>query len=156
MRRLLSLTLAVTLSTMTLPISAADAAQAGGTITGTAQNQSGQALGNYTVRVRNLDTGNLAGSTTSSVAGNFSFAGLAPGNYAIEIVNAAGNIVGTSPAITLAAGATVSISVTAAAAVAAASAAGISTALLVTTLAAAGGVTGIVVAAKKGDASPSK
>ena len=93
-------------------------AQGTGGITGTAQSSQGQTLANYTVRIRNLSNGNLAGSTISGAAGEFSFVGLNPGNYAIEIVDAAGNIVGTSASIGVTAGVTVSVTVTASAAAA--------------------------------------
>jgi hypothetical protein len=75
---------------------------------------------NTVVQLRNLATGQLAGSTTSNVAGQFSFIGLNPGNYAVEVVNAAGQIVGTSASVAVSSGAAVTgVSVTASAAVAA-------------------------------------
>ena len=40
--------------------------------------------------MRNANTGELTGSTTSNQAGQFSFAGLQPGNYVVEIVDAGG------------------------------------------------------------------
>jgi hypothetical protein len=129
-----------------------------GAITGTAQNAAGQTMPNYTVQVRNLQTGQLAGSTTSNAAGSFSFAGLNPGNYIVEVVNELGAIVGSSAPIGVAAGATIAVTVsTTAAAIAAAGGAGVglSTALIVTTIAAAAGVAGVVVAARD-DASPSE
>jgi carboxypeptidase family protein len=138
------------------PAAAAQTGQAPGAINGTATDSSGQTLPNYTVQLRNLQTGQLAGTTTSNAAGSFSFIGLAPANYAIEIVNAAGTIVGSSAAITVAAGASVTVTVSsAAAAIAGASAAGVSTALLVTTVAVAAGIFGVVVAVKH-DASSSR
>jgi hypothetical protein len=156
MRRIVSSTLAVALMVMSLPALAAAAPQAGGTINGTAQNSAGETLGNYTVQLRNVATGQLAGTTTSNAAGSFSFAGLNAGNYVVEIVNAAGAIVGTSSPIAVAAGATVALTVTAAAAAAAMGAGGISTALLITTLAIGGGVAGVITALNKDDASGSK
>jgi hypothetical protein len=158
-----------------LPVAAAPAARAQqpgtGSIQGAARSASGQPLPNYTVQIRNIQTGQLAGSTTSNAAGNFTFTGLNPANYVIEIVNPAGTIVGTSAAITVAAGATVTVTVpaTAAAAIAGATttagaaaagaggaAAGISTAVLITTIAAGAGVAAIIVAATQGEASPSR
>ena len=128
-----------------------------GAINGTATSSTGQTLSNFTVQVRNLQTGQLMGTTTSNAAGSFSFAGLNPANYVIEVVNQAGAIVGSSSAISVAAGATVTVTVsaTAAAAIAGAaagaaaaagSAAGISTLVIVTTVAAAAGIAGVVVA----------
>lgn len=133
-----------------------------GAINGTATGSQGQTLASYTVRVRNVDTGQLAGSTTSNTAGSFSFTGLSPANYVVEIVDQAGNIIGTSSSIALAAGAAVTVTVgaTALAAAAVAAAGGTaffaSTAGIVTAVAAAGAVTGIVVAVNKNNASPSR
>jgi hypothetical protein len=150
---------------------AAQAPAATGTIQGTAQNSTGQVLSNYTVQLRNLQTGQLAGATTSNAAGSFSFGALNPANYVIEVVNQAGAIVGTSSAVLVTAGATVTISVTtsavaaiaasgAAAATAAAGSgatiAGVSTAVAITTAAAGAGITGVVVAATQEEASPSR
>ena len=141
--------------------------QTTGTINGTAQDSRGRKLAGYTVRARNLANGNLAGSTTSGAAGQFSFVGLNPGNYAIEIVDAAGKIVGTSASIGVTAGATVSVTVTASAAAALGAAAaggaaaggaagGLSTALIVVTAAGAAGIVGLVVAVNRSNASPSR
>jgi hypothetical protein len=144
----------------------------GATLSGTATSSIGETLGNMTVRVRDLSSGQLAGTTTSSPTGTFTFAGLPAGTYAIEVVTATGTIVGTSASITVAAGATVTgvtVSATAAAAGAAAGAgaaaagaavaggagaAGISTAVIVTTVAVAAGVAGAVAIAA--NASPSR
>ena len=113
-------------------------------------------LANYTVQVRSVETGQLAGTTTSNPSGAFTFTGLNPSTYVIEVVNAAGEIIGTSAAIPVAAGATASLTVTAAAAAAIASgAAGVSTALVVATVAAGAGVAGVVVATRE-EASPSR
>ncbi len=151
------------------PVLAATQTQGTGALQGTAQSSTGQTLPNFTVQLRNIKTGQLAGSTSSNAGGAFSFGGLTPANYVVEIVNSAGTIVGTSASVTVGAGMTVSVSVTASAAAAiagstAAAAAGaglgastgLSTALLITTAAAGAGVAGVVVAVNKEDASPSK
>ena len=169
MRRIAALAAVFSMVLISAPLYAATGTRAAfrvppqtGSIKGTAQGSQGQTLASYTVRVRNADTGQLAGSTTSNTAGSFSFTGLSPANYVVEIVDQAGNIIGTSSAISLAAGAAVSVTVGATAAgVAAAAAAGgtaffASTAGIVTAVAAAGAVTGIVVAVNKNNASPSR
>src|SRR5439155_6717484 len=69
-----------------------------GTLTGTAQTSTGQTLPNFTVQVRNLKTGELVGTTTSNSAGSFSFTGLSPADYVVEVVNQAGASVGSSAA----------------------------------------------------------
>jgi hypothetical protein len=170
MRRLIALTAVLALSLSSAPLFAAGATRAAraavgrgqntGTVNGTAKNAQGQNLPNYTVRIRNLANGNIVGSSTTNAAGDYSFIGLPVGNYAIEIVNAAGDIIGTSASIAVAAGATVSVTVTASAATAIAAAAaaggGISTALIITAAAITAGVVGVVVAANNGNASASR
>lgn len=173
MRRFVAIVLSSTLVFQVAPLLAAPAAgrlgaagvqaPAGtGVINGTAQSAAGQTLPNYTVRLRNLQTGQLVGTTNSSATGSFSFTGLAPASYVVEIVNQDGAIVGSSAAIPVAAGGTVSVAVSATAAAiaggagAGAAPAGISTALVVTTIAIAAGVAGVVVAANRDDASPSR
>ena len=176
MRRVIALIAVLALSLTSVPLFAAGATRAArvvvgrgqntGTVNGTAKSAQGQNLPNYTVRIRNLGNGNIVGSTTTSTAGEYSFAGLPVGNYAIEIVNAAGDIIGTSASIAVAAGATVSVTVTASAATAlaaaaaggaaAAGAAGIPMALLITTAAIGAGIVGVVVARNQSDASPSR
>ena len=165
MRRIVALALASSLTLSSAPLFAA---QGTASLAGTATSSSGQSVANATVHLRNLANGQIAGTTTSSTTGSFSFAGLQAGNYAVEVVNAAGQIIGTSASIGVAAGATVTgIAVStsavlagaaagAAAAGAGAATAGISTAVIVTTAAAAAGVAGAVAIAKKGDASPSR
>jgi hypothetical protein len=129
-------------------------------IVGTAQGAGGQTAADVAVQLRNLATGQLAGTTTSSATGSFSFAGLAPGIYSVEIVNAAGQIIGTSAAIPVSAGAVVTgVTVTgsaaaavgagasaaaAAAAGASVTSAGITTAVIVTTAATGAGIAAVV------------
>ena len=161
MRRVTAVVLSAALLLNAAPLFAAPQGQ-GGTLNGTAQNAQGQNLANYTVRVRNLATGQISGTTISGATGQFSFVGLNPGQYVVEIVNQAGTIIGTSSAVSVAAGATVSITVgaTAAAAAAAAAAGGTgflaSTAGIITVAAVGAGVAGVVIAANKGTASPSR
>jgi hypothetical protein len=173
MRRFVALVLSSTLVLQVAPLVAAPATRGiravrvqapatTGAITGTAKSSTGKALPNHTVQVRNLQTGQLAGTTTSNAAGEFSFASLSPGNYVIEVVNPAGAIVGSSTSIAVVAGATVTVPVAATAAATgagavagAATGGGISTAVVVTTVAVAAGITGVVIVAKN-RASPSK
>ena len=158
MRRLVAAALALALSLHAIPIVAAGRAGQAQTasLAGTATSSAGQTVANATVQLRTLATGQLAGTTTSSASGAFSFAGLPAGNFAVEVVNAAGQIIGTSASISVAAGATITgVTVTAtgaalgaaagAAAGGAGAAAGISTAVIVTTVAVAAGVAAIVI-----------
>lgn len=133
-------------------------AAASGSINGIARSSSGEVLPSYTVQLRNLQTGQLAGTTRSDVVGSFSFTDLPAGNYVVELVSPTGRIVGSSALIAVGSGATVTVSLTAAAfggAAAAGSTGGISTALIVTSLAAAAGIAAVIVVSR-GDASPSR
>jgi hypothetical protein len=74
------------------------------------------------VQLRSVSTGQLAGTTTANAVGQFSFVGLAPGTYVVEVVNTAGQIVGTSGSVVVSGGAAmtgVSVTTSAAAKVAA-------------------------------------
>src|SRR4051812_2348183 len=110
MRKLISSALVVAMAVLGAPLSAAAAvkapAQQGGTLKGTAQGADKAPLPNYTVQVRNVANGQIAGSTTSTAAGSFSFEGLQAGNYVIEIVDPAGKVVGLSSSVAVAAGGT--------------------------------------------------
>jgi hypothetical protein len=154
--RFLVIALALTLS---LPLSLLGVAQTEvASLAGTATSSTGETLVNATVQLRDLATGTVSDTTTSSSTGAFSFVAINPGNYIVEVLNAAGQVVGTSAPISVAAGATltgVAVSATAATVTAAASGSGISTIVAVTAAAAAAGVVGIV-AVGQGDASPSR
>src|SRR3989442_561286 len=128
MKRVLVVAVAIAMMVSALPVSAAGRpvgqAQATGAIQGTATSSTGQTLPNFTVQLRNIQTGQLAGSTTSNAAGSFSFTGLTPANYVVEVVNQAGTIVGSSSAVAVTAGATVTVTVSTTAAAAIAGAGG--------------------------------
>jgi hypothetical protein len=162
MRRLLAFAVALAISSFYTPLVApAGAAQAqGASLAGTATSSTGTAIANATVQLRNLATGQLVGSTTSSATGAFRFTGLSAGNYAVEVVNTTGQIIGTSASIAVAAGATITgVTVSAAAAgvgagtsgtaagAAAGAGGGVSTAVIIATVAAAAGVVGVVAVA---------
>lgn len=178
MRQFTAFALAFSMTLSAAPLFAARAprgAQAqAATLSGTASSSTGQTLANTTVQLRDLATGQLAGTTTSTPSGAFTFAGIPPGRYAVEVVSAAGVIIGTSASVAVAAGAAitgVAVSATAAAVGAAAAgagvaagaaaaaggaaAAGISTAVIVTTVAVGAGIAGAV-AVVKNNASPSR
>jgi hypothetical protein len=124
-------------------------------LNGVAQGANKATLPNYTVQVRNASTGTLAGSTVSTQTGTFTFAGLQPGNYVVEIIDAAGKVVGLSPSVSVGAGA-------AAGAITTASGGGfglfgLGTAASVAVIGAAGAATALVaVKSTNGSASPSK
>ena len=181
MRQFTAFALAFSITLSAAPLFAAqraprrDRQAQGASLAGTATSSTGQTIANVTVQLRDLVTGSLAGTTTSTATGTFTFVGIQAGTYAIEVVSAVGQIVGTSAAIAVTAGATitgVAVSATAAIAGAAAAgagaaagvaaagagagaAAGVSTAVVVTTVAAAAGVVGAV-AIVQNNASPSR
>ena len=125
MRKLLASALCLALAMTAAPIDLI--ALQGGAISGVA-TVDGKPLANTTVRLRNVDTGQLVGNTTSNAQGAFNFSGLGPGNYVVEIVAANGTILGTSTVIALTAAAMavsgVSVGTSAAAIAAAGGAAG--------------------------------
>jgi hypothetical protein len=133
-------------------------------VAGIAKDTTGRPLVNTTVRMRNVVTGQIAGTARTSLSGAFNFENLSSGNYIVETVNAAGRVVATSSSLDLAPGATMTgVAVTApsdvAAAPAGAAAGGgsfFSSAGGIILLAAigAGAVAGIYYATK--DNSPSK
>jgi len=157
MRRLLAVVVACTVSAA--PLLQATGAQATASVAGTARSAAGQAMANSTVQLRNLMTGQLAGTTTSSASGAFTFAGLPPGRYAVEVLNATNQIIGTSAALDVAAGAAISgVGVAAGAAGAAGGGAGggLSTGVIIGITAAAIGAGVGIYAVARDDASPSR
>lgn len=126
MKKLLASALCVALSMMVAPINLIAAGRAlaqAGAISGVA-SVDGKPLANVTVRLRNVDTGQLVGDTTANAQGQFSFSGLGPGNFVVETVSANGTILGTSTAIALTAAAMVAAGVTVGTSAAALAAAG--------------------------------
>jgi hypothetical protein len=145
---------------MSVPFSALAAGQGPSTasLSGSASNSAGRTIANVTVRLRDVTTGQLAATTTSNAAGQFSFTGLTAGSYTVEVVNAAGQIIGTSSAITVGAGAAVT-GVTVASAMMTAATTGSffgSTAGILSVAAAGAAVAGVTVAANRSTASGSK
>jgi hypothetical protein len=159
---------------LVLAVSGVSFGQGNGLISGVA-SVDGKPLPNITVRLRNVDNGQLISNTTASASGEFSFPGLSPANYIVEMVSANGTMIGTSVGVTLSAATMVvtNVSVGASAASVAAStgiaagagavaggaagtgAAGLSaTVVAVSAVGATLGTTAVVVVAN--DASPSR
>jgi hypothetical protein len=153
MRHLIGVVLAAAIALHVSPLKAA-LGQATASISGTAKATNGRTVPNSTVQLRNMTTNQLAGTATTNAAGQFTFAGLQPGTYAVEAVNAAGEIIGTSSAISVTAGAAITgVAVTATIATAAAAAAGLSTTALVAIIAAAGAAVTVVAVKLTGSSS---
>ena len=127
------------------------------TLSGTASDSGGHALAITGVQVRDVSTGQLAGTATTDSAGLFSFVGLPAGTYTVEIVNTAGQIVGTSGSVVLSAGAAVTgVNATAPETAPATSGTFFSRhAVIILGAAGAAGVAGGIAAASGGTASPS-
>lgn len=175
MRRVTASALVFALTFAAAPLLAARAPRGGqaqglASIAGNATTSTGQTIANATVQLRDLVTGSLAGTTTSSATGTFAFVGLQAGSYAVEVVSAAGQIIATSASIAVSAGATITgitVSATAAAlagaaagaaattAAGAGAAVGASTAIVITSVAAAAGIAGAVATSTQ-TASPSR
>ena len=116
MRRLLVLALVVALVTVGVPISSFAGPRVNSSVAGFAKDTTGKPLANTTVRLRNILTGQVAGTARTSLAGAFTFENLTSGNYIVETVDAAGRILATSSSLDVAPGATMSgVAVTAAA-----------------------------------------
>jgi hypothetical protein len=166
MRKLASIALIAALATAGVP-SAAFAASQGAAqsaaVAGTVRRANARVVPNANVQIRNVDNGDVAGRTTTDEAGAFAFAGLAPGNYVVEVVDAAGKVLAIGTPFSLTAGATASSSVILAGAGTAASAStggfslfGLGTVSTLAVLGAASAAAVTAVVATRPDASPSK
>src|SRR5215831_16641488 len=157
--RVLRALIVLAISVMSVDLVAAPRGQAeSASLSGTASDATGRALPNTRVQLRDVSSGQLVGSTTTNVLGQFSFTGLAAGNYLAEVANAAGQIVATSAAVDVSSGwAITDVSVTAPAAAPSGShILGLSPrAAIIMGAAAAGGVGGAIAMAS-GTASPSQ
>lgn len=160
LRNVLSIVLSILLVFSAVPLVSA-AGAAAGQIDGTALTKSGQRLGTQLARVRSLDTGHVAGVTTTNGSGEFSFNSLSAGSYIVELVSS-GYVVGTSAPLVLSARDMTAEGVTVTAGSAAQAQAGIlagsfwTSMIGIITIAAitAGVITAVVVT--KDDASPSR
>jgi hypothetical protein len=165
-KQFLALALASAVSVQASPLLAASPGGAGqaqetASVAGTSRDEKGSTVAHVKVQLRDLGTGKLVATTTSDADGQFLFLDLKAGSYAIELVGDAGQFIGTSAAIAVAPGATLTgLTVTEAVAtqaalLAAATGGGaLSTALIVTGVAAGAGVAALVIV--KHNASPSQ
>jgi hypothetical protein len=86
----------------------------------------GKPLPNITVRLRDANTGQITATATTNAAGEFSFGSLPAGNFVVETVAPdLVTVLGTTPTITLAAGAMAATGLTVSTSAAAAAAAGL-------------------------------
>lgn len=161
MRKILATGLMIVLTAASVP-SVALGAQSAGEVTGIARGGQLQPLTAVTVQLRSVQTGEIVATTTTAEAGSFSFAGLAPGTYIAEIVDAAGKTLGVGAPVTLGAGAAATTSVVAAGVGTASAAAGglhllgMGPATSITVLGAAAAASVTAVVATRPNASPSR
>jgi hypothetical protein len=100
MRRAFSLALVMVMAGTLSPMPVAAQAPLFGSISGTAWGE-GRPLANVTVQLRAVADGRLVGSGLSNAQGGFSFTGLNPGSFVVEIIGRERAMLGTSPAISL-------------------------------------------------------
>jgi hypothetical protein len=158
-RSVFAFTLVISLSGVGSAFAAAQPPAKPASVSGSTANAAGAPLANTVVRLRAADNGSIAASTTSNGAGQFAFSVSEPGDYIIEVVNAKGEIIGSSPVMNVTAGATISgITVRSAATIPAKTSKTFfsSSTGLITAAATAAGLVGVTVAATRGSASPSK
>jgi len=133
------------------------------TVKGDAKNAQGEKLAQNKVRIRNTTTGKIEADLTTDAQGTF--VGSVPaGSYVVEVVGTDGSVIGLSSTLTVAAGSTMTVSVTASAvaAVAAPGAAagglsvfGLGTVTSIAVIGAAATTAVVTIKAVKKDASPS-
>ena len=153
MRRFIAISLASLIMLANAPQIFA-AAKATGALTGVARTTAGQPLADHSVRVRDVRTGDVVATSRTGANGAFLVAALEPGSYVVEIVDLAGRIVGVSTIATVAEGRTATLTVTAAASHPVGGMSGVAITAIV--VAAALGVTAIIVAVTGDEASPSQ
>jgi hypothetical protein len=113
MKRFVSLLFVTALIPVSLPppFEAAAPSQETGIISGWTEADGGP-VPNATVRLRHIESGRVAATTTADCSGVFAFAGVPVSTYVVEVVSPGGAIVGTSAPISLAAGAMAASGVT--------------------------------------------
>ncbi len=97
MRRLFALAVACAL-VASVAITPLAAAAGRGVLVGTAKNYAGQVLADHIVQLRTLASGAIVASMKSSASGEYRFAGLDSGRYAVEVLSPAGQVIGTTAA----------------------------------------------------------
>jgi len=98
-RTFVACVLSIVTALSSMPVASARAIAAG-TVSGAAMNTDGVSLAFQTAQVRNLESRLVAGSSKTDGLGHFTFSGLEPGIYVVELLEA-GSVVGTSGAVVL-------------------------------------------------------
>lgn len=146
---------------LSLAVPASQAAAAAGTdpvgtVSGTVHVASGRNAAHASVRLRDLTTGEVTATATADDSGAFTFVGVAPGTYTVELLDAAGAVVSSSGAVAVSTGAVTGVAVSGPAAAAATASFFASPVGLLSVAAAGAAVAGVTVAANRPTASPSR
>ena len=162
MRRFLSVAV-ITALAASVPQGVLAAGEQSSAVVGTAYRVNMSPIARAEVQIRDLKTGSRVNSTFSDESGSYSFKGLRPGTYVLEIVSSVGRVLGMSAPFTIGNAPLVNVSVVAVAEGTAASGQSAGFSLLgmgpVTSLAvvgAAGAAAVTAVVATRPDASPSR
>lgn len=87
-RRILTLALALSFAVGTLPVALSAAPQSNGVISGKATDEAKKPYSDYTVRLRDVTTGQLASTVPLDTQGRFSFSSVALSTrYLVELFN---------------------------------------------------------------------
>jgi hypothetical protein len=102
MKRLIVASLVLVLVGLGIPVTVGAAGQQpNGVVSGVVRGSTQQPVASSPVRLRNLTTGQVAGTSTTNAQGAFTFSGVPQGNYVVEVLNASGAVVGTSSTLAL-------------------------------------------------------
>jgi hypothetical protein len=110
MRKTVAIGLMIVLTAAGAP-SVFAAGQSAGSVTGVVRGGQLQPLTGTRIQLRDVKTGNVIAATTATDGGSFSFAGLPPGEYIAEAVDASGKVLGVGAPVSLGAGSTAATSV---------------------------------------------
>ncbi|CAN5517924.1 hypothetical protein BH23ACI1_BH23ACI1_13750 [soil metagenome] len=163
MRKFLSMAVVTALAATSTPTVVVATENSSIAVAGTAYSVNMQPLSNAEVQIRDLKSGSRVNTTLSDVSGSYSFKGLRPGTYVVEVVDKSGKVLGMSAPFVLGAAPSVTVSVVAVGQGTATSGEGAGfsflgmgpvTSLVVVGAAGAAAVTAVV--ATRPDASPSR
>jgi hypothetical protein len=113
MRRFLSFALITVVTAAGVPPAALAAEHDSIGVAGTVYSSGLQPLSSIAVQIRNFKTGTLVSATRSDASGQYSFPGVQPGTYLVEVVDASGKVLGMTAPFVLGAAPNVRVSVVA-------------------------------------------
>jgi len=101
-RQLLAMGMIAALTAGMATVATAAGSQDTASVRGTAKNEAKKPYTDYSVRARNVQQGQIGGTTQLDTDGNFSLASLPPAQYAVELLNRDGKVVCTEGPFNLA------------------------------------------------------